>query len=1027
VRRVGHAPAKAGAYILLILAFAILQSYAAEHHGLVKFGGLPIPGVAVTATQGQQKFIAITDPQGIYSFPELPEGVWTIQVEMLGFGPIRQDVTIGAGGPNAEWELKMLPLDQIHAEVVSSPAPAPAAAKPAAAQPAAPGPTRQGFQRAEVNASSNATPSSGNEPATSGAFANLSPEDLNQRAADGLLINGSVNNGAASPFAQLAAFGNNRRGVRPLYTGGIGVIVDNSALNARSYSLTGQDTPTPSYSRLLGSATLGGPLRIPHLIRNGPTFFIGYQRTQNRNATTQTTRMPTALERSGNLSAVRNTLGQPMQIFDPVTGLPFPGNVIPQNRIAPQARALLSLYPLPNFDGNAGYNYQIPIVDITHQDSLQSRFNKAVNQKNQFAGNFDYQSTRTDNPNLFDFLDTTKAQGINAAVGWTYRPVPRFSATFRYQFSRLATRTTPYFTNRLNVSGQAGISGNNQESVNWGPPALSFSGGIASLSDAQYSFNRNQTSSISYSSFWNRGRHNITFGADYRRLQFNVLSQQDARGAFTFTGEAAGSDFADFLLGTPDTSSIAFGNADKYFRQSLSDAFITDDWRMTGSLTLNAGARWEYEAPMTELYGRLVNLDIAPGFAAVAPVVAGNAGNSLVHPDRGGIQPRVSFAWRPVAASSLIVRGGYGVYRNTSVYQSIAIQMAQQSPLSKSLSVQNTPANRLTLASGFNTSPGITPNTFAIDPNFRVGYAQTWQLSIQRDLPAALQMTAMYMGTKGTRLMQEFLPHTFPAGGSNPCPACPTGYLYLSSNGNSNRHSGQIQLRRRLRSGFTANAQYTFSKAIDNAPLMAGGQMLALGQGSPAVAQNWLDLKGERALSNFDQRHQLTVQTQYTTGVGVRGGALLSGWKGSLFKEWTFAAQMMVGSGLPQTPTYPAAVRGTGVTGSIRPDTTGASIYAPPSGLHLNPSAYRAPAPDQWGNAGRNSITGPSQFDLNASLGRTFPWRDRYNVDLRVDARNVLNHVTFQSWNTTITNVQFGLPNRPNPMRSLQTTLRLRF
>src|SRR2546422_6292164 len=109
----------------------------------------------------------------------------------------------------------------------------------------------------------------------------------------------------------------------------------------------------------------------------------------------------------------------------------------------------------------------------------------------------------------------------------------------------------------------------------------------------------------------------------------------------------------------------------------------------------------------------------------------------------------------------------------------------------------------------------------------------------------------MYMGTKGTRLMQEFLPHTFPNGALNPCPACPTGYLYLSSNGNSNRHSGQIQLRRRLRSGLTASVQYTFSKAIDNAPLMAGTRILAVGQGGPAVAQKLLDLKGGRGLSKF--------------------------------------------------------------------------------------------------------------------------------------------------------------------------------
>ena len=130
-----------------------------------------------------------------------------------------------------------------------------------------------------------------------------------------------------------------------------------------------------------------------------------------------------------------------------------------------------------------------------------------------------------------------------------------------------------------------------------------------------------------------------------------------------------------------------------------------------------------------------------------------------------------------------------------------------------------------------------------MDPNFRIGYAQNWQLSVQRDLPGGLVMTATYLGTKGTRAQQQFLPNTYPAGAVNPCPACPPGYYYLTSNGNSTREAGTFQLRRRLHNGFTASAQYTFAKAIDDAAL--GGR----GQGSTVVAQNWLDLGGERGLS----------------------------------------------------------------------------------------------------------------------------------------------------------------------------------
>jgi len=241
--------------------------------------------------------------------------------------------------------------------------------------------------------------------------------------------------------------------------------------------------------------------------------------------------------------------------------------------------------------------------------------------------------------------------------------------------------------------------------------------------------------------------------------------------------------------------------------------------------------------------------------------------------------------------------------------------------------------------------------------------------------------------------------------------------VYMTSNGNSTRESGQLQLRRRLHNGLTATAQYTYARSYDNAAL--GGR----GQVSSVIAQNWLDLSAERGPSNFDQRHLLTLQTQYSSGVGVRGGALLHGWKGAAFKGWTLISSITTGSGLPATPVYVSAVKGTGVTGTIRPDTTGAPVQAAAPGRHLNPAAFTAPKTGQWGSAGRNSIVGPAQFSLNASLGRTFA----ENLDLRFDATNALNHVTYPSWNTVVSSSQFGLPVTANAMRSLQATLRWRF
>jgi hypothetical protein len=1051
---------------LVFFCLCTLNLTAAEHHGQVMFGGLPVPGATVTAVQGDKKLVTVTDAQGLYSFPELQDGVWVLRVEMLCFSPSSQEVTVAAGASGTEWELKLLPLNEIKA-VTSPPATSTPQQQPpmsAAGVSARAGEAKKDmppgkgsanlktdqtaqtaansqdrFQRTDVNAVNPNTSASATNGET-GAFGSQNPDELVQRAADGLLINGSVNNSASSPFAVLPAFGNMRKGPGSLYNGSLGMILDNSALDARSYSFTGQDTAKPAYNHLTGVASFGGPLKIPHIKKNGPNIIVNYQWTRNRNATTQPGLMPTLAERGGDLSQLLNALGQPVRIFDPATGLQFPGNVIPPNRISPQAKALLDLYPFPNSAGSMRYNYQIPILAATHQDSLQTHVIKLLSRNNQLSGSFAFQSTRADNPNLFGFLDTTDSTGLNGNISWRHNFTARLLANFGYQYSRSANHMRPFFENRENVSGEAGISGNNQDPMNWGPPDLIFSGGISALSDGRPSLRRNQTSALSYAMFWNRGRHGFSFGADFRRQQLNYLSQQNPRGTYTFTGAATqsltngllvpgtGSDFADFLLGTPTTSAIAFGNADKYYRASSYDAYWTDDFRISPGVTMNAGVRWEYGAPITELYGRLVNLDIAPGFEAVAPVLAshpigGLTGkeypNSLLHPDKSAFQPRIGFAWRPFPASSMVIRAGYGIYYNSSVYTTIAAQMAQQAPLSKSLSVQNNSAHPLTLANGFNAAPATVANTFAVDPNFRVGYAQNWQLSIQRDLPAALVMTATYLGTKGTRGTQQFLPNTYPAGAVNPCPSCPAGFAYLTSNGNSTREAGQLQLRKRLHNGIAGTLQYTYSKSIDDA---------ALGGWDPgSSAQNWLNLGAERGLSSFDQRHLMSLQMQYSTGMGVGGGALMGGWKGRLAKQWTITSQITAGSGFPLTPVYLSPVIGTGVAGSIRPDATGASPYAAPAGYFLNPAAYAAPTPGNWGNAGRNSIIGPAQFSLNASLGRTFQVRDRVMLDFRIDCANVINHVTFPNWNTTVNSAQFGLPNTANPMRNTQVTLRARF
>jgi hypothetical protein len=220
----------------------------------------------------------------------------------------------------------------------------------------------------------------------------------------------------------------------------------------------------------------------------------------------------------------------------------------------------------------------------------------------------------------------------------------------------------------------------------------------------------------------------------------------------------------------------------------------------------------------------------------------------------------------------------------------------------------------------------------------------------------------------------------------------------------------------------SASVQYTLAKAMDNAAAFGGASA-----NSGVLAQNWLDLEAEYARSSFDQRHQVVAQVEYTTGAGVVGGTLLDGWKGRLFKDWTVTGQLTTGTGTPLTPTFFSPLRGTGIIGGTRPSLTGAPIDDAPDGYYANRDAFAAPAPGEWGNAARNSITGPSQFSFNAAVARTFRLKDRITLDWRIDAMNVLNRVTYSAVNTQINSLQFGLPTLTNDPRRLRSSIRVGF
>jgi hypothetical protein len=1111
----------------LAIFMAASALMASEYRGMVKAGGLPLPGATVTAIQGAQKVTTTTDDRGAFRFAELADGVWTLEVEMVGFEKYTREVGVAPTAPSPEWELKFLSESALLAQLGGG------AGTAQAAGPAHTAPAQRGsYQRLNVSQSAES-----GAIASEGTIKTEEVAGLTQNAANSFLVQGSISSvlgmgpqndwgprmgadgmggpggvgmgpggdqmggprgdGVTSALAggrpmggggmaagpggggpppggggpgggpggpgggmgagmgggpggefrggppggrnwqgrpNAMAFGNARRNPRNSYMFGANFSLGNSALDARSFSVTGADLGKPAYANARGGFMFGGPLRIPKLVsaQKQILFSFNYEFQRNRTGTTSTpVNMPTALERSGDFS--QTTLqGAAVTIYDPTTGSPFPGNRIPESRISSTATSLLRFFPDPNLP-YATRNYQTALNGQNNSQNLNSRVsNVRIGSKDRLNFGIGYQTSSSITPNLFQFIDTGSGSGLNASVGWSRNITSRLTNSLQYNFSRMRQESVPYFADRENVAAELGIAGTSQEAVNWGPPNLSFTN-YGSLSDGNYSLMRNQTSSLGNSLSWVHEKHNFTFGGDYRRLQFNQLADNNARGAYTFNGSATsyyadgvaqsgtGYDLADFLLGMPSTSSIRYGNADKYLRGSVYDVFANDDWRITSKLSLVLGLRWEYATPMSELYNRLVNLAIAPGFAAITPTTAGTGSTTLIDPDRNNFSPRFGFAWRPLTKGSLVVRGGYGIYYNTSVYNIIASNMAQQPPFAESLSVSGSVANPLNIQNSFlQASSGNSTSTYAIDPHYRVGYAQTWMLSVQRDLPFSMFGTIGYLGTKGTRLDQQFIPNSVAPGADES--ALAHNFTYETSNGNSIYHAAQFQLNRRFHTGLMWRLSYQFSKAIDDAG--TGGR----GQGNTPVAQNWLDLAAERGLSSFDARHNMNLGVQYSTGMGMTGGTLLNGWKGRLLKDWTVEANLTAHSGNPFTATVGgnlSQVSGTAVASTVRANATGLPISA--TGELFNTAAFAAPAAGEWGNAGRNTIPGPTVFSLNSGLSRVFRFGERHSLDFQVQGQNVLNHVTITNWGTVLESSTYGLATSAAAMRKITMSLRFRF
>lgn len=1050
-------------FLLLLFLQPAFAQPGEPHRGIVRSAGKPIPGASVIATWGGRKFVTSTDEQGAYEFRDLAPGTWTMVVEIFGFRIPQRDVLVGGRRPVEEWDLELEEriaataheedTPQLEFQTVDIPPPEPdhLPAPPAAPPPDDPvsndaflisGSLSQGLQAPPLEEEALPVPLVAALP-----LSEVRPEPAAIKA-PGLKSGRAAAKAPKTPArkpVRSANFGNRRAKKKAdVIKGSAYWRFRDSALDARPYSINGSLLPKPDYAQHRFGLSAGGPLKIPFLFSGERSFFfLNYDGALARNPFHAVATLPTPLERAGDFS--QSITRSPVTIYDILSRQPFPGNVVPQSRINPIATGLLDFIPLPNFQARV-QNYQFVASYPQNTHTLGFRLNQSLTRRSRLSVSYNFQFRDSEHVQPFGFRDTSSGRNHNFQATWTRNLSARVVNNTKFAFTRNSLDSLPYFAHGPDVAGDLGIQGTSRDPANFGPPNLSFTN-FGDLSDGVPLYRLNGSWGIAESLSWVRGRHTIGLGGEFRRMLLDNSSDPSGRGNFSFSGLLTsgldsvgqpvgntGFDFADFLLGFPQSSNVRFGLRDTFFRAMNYSGFVNDDFRARPNLTLTLGLRYEYYSPLAEKFGHLSNLDIAPDFTgasrvtpAVPGLYSGLFPSSLIEPDRNNFAPRLGLAWKPGRRAKLQVRAGYSWFYNGSVYGSFAPRLATQPPFAQTGVRSTSILNPLTLAEGFSTaatSDRIT-NTYAVDRSYLVGYAQTWNLAVQKELPQALVIELGYLGTKGTRLDLQRQPNRAAPG--SPLTAeerrrigNAVGFTWDSSEGNSIYHAGQLRVTRRFRAGLSANALYTFSKSIDNASNMGGG--------GNVVAQNDRDLRSERGLSTFNRTHSLNLNLFYASLAGARGSRLRAeSLAGRLLAGWSLSGGITMLSGPPLTARVlgnRADSGGTGVVGSGRADATGLPIQGDP---FFNLAAFGLPPSGRFGNAGRNTVPGPGLFSINAALGRTFRLSEKRRLEFRIESANLTNHVNLTGIGTIVNASNYGMPLNAGPMRSLTGSVRFRF
>jgi len=827
-----------------------------------------------------------------------------------------------------------------------------------------------------------------------------------------------------------------------------------NALYARNFFST-SDAPHSVFNQF--GVTLGGPIK-----RDKTFFFADFMGVRDRRGNFNQVTVPTPAFRSGDLSAA------PTVIYDPATGnpdgtgrTPFPNNQIPDSRISPIAKRILALIPPPTSSGLTN-NYQAPTVLTKDTNAFDVKIDQKLRQFDSLSVRYSFSRPRVFDPGVYGNLaggprnDGFAGEGIqraqNGALNYTHIFNPRFITDFRFGVMRYRNDATNQDIG-TKAADDIGIKGANIDRFTSGltyinvdnftnNPIVGFSPSLPWIrAETNFDFVSNWT--------FVKANHTLKWGVDARRNRDDLLQTQtySPRGRFYFragtttlkvpTGAKApatgiGNSFASFLLDLPNEYGRDLPGIFPTFRQTQLFTYFQDKWQVTPKLTLDLGLRHEiYFAPTAAVPAGFSNYD-PDGNRLLLSGKGGNPGDLGVGTRLKSFAPRTGLAYR--LTEKTVVRAAFGITIDPSypddkwaynypVKQNNAFLPLDSYSAAGSMAAGFPPPLPVVIPDSGIIANAPTAQAYVIIPaGLRQAYIEAWNLAVQRQLPGNFALEAAYVGNHAVGILNRVNLNAgqIPGKGAAGQPlnarfgrkADTIGWARMGGNYNGL----QVKLDRRYANGFALTTAYTFSKSIN----------FADDNGTLLIPVNF---RMNRGRANFDRAHMYVQSFIYDVPAGPGKRWLSSGLAGRILGGWQFNGVLSGYTGTPMTFTYSTASL------NAPGNNQRANVNATPSVLgNVGPgvkwfdtSVFSFPAANTFGNAARNTLSGPGYVNLDLSLIKRFQFTERWRMELRAETFNFTNTPHFNNPSSALDSTQFGEVRSAFGERQVQLGLKLIF